>query len=448
MKIDRFENSRGDLCEAVVMQATPDSIIYSQSPNLSDTAAMESMYNWWPFKPVAVPHPRERADSSDFPLISSDGTLLWSRRAQIGAVAKWPLPADEIVAKRLNEKLKLTISTGDKLLPIGPLVRPRTISQGCTEVNKMFVNGGFFLSDHTEPRGPSDAFGDPIGLIVNDGIIENPPLYARGGFVVRDGVVTFERYSRNDLMILLPRHNAVRADNTDPNVSVLVHGVDENLGRTPPGDVYEVAVQMRHAVYAKVGGNMQIPKAGFVMRWKEKPNASVIDSLCDGAEVSYQIPRLNGAKTALQVGPLLMDNGRSLLAGYSFTQEEFINHAKVSLPPEPFPSDAGFSRAGRMAIALDKDRVSHLIAIRGASGTVAKRQGEHVATGLTLIDLEGNLRKMGFVAALNLDGGASSQIFMSAGAMVFESRHIGGRTFGVYERPVSNVISCKCGEWQ
>ncbi|WP_280171549.1 phosphodiester glycosidase family protein [Agrobacterium pusense] len=432
-----FTNERGDVCDALVARAVPNRILFETDTNSDDVLAMKAMFNWH-FQPVPVPHPMVRSEvNPDLPSLTS-GLELWAKRAQLGTIASWPRRTTSDLEPILR-RLGIVAVEGEMLLPVGPLIRPRTVSLREHSSTALFANGGYFICDHTEPTGPADAFGDPIGLLVDQGIIHNPPLFRRAAYFVSRGKISIASIGREDFSLRLPNGALISTKTKNPRI--LIHGIDGIHNKTPQAPTFEIGFLGRYAVYAKEGGDMPIPKAGFVLSWNDKPDEHTIEALRAGQPVEFSLQGWPSLETALQMGPMLIEDGNVVITNDSFLLEEFVTSQAVNLPPEPFPTEAFSARAGRMALAIDEKGHPYVIAVRGTSGLL-NRLGEHLTSGISLVELATQLKEMGYVSAMNLDGGGSTQVFLGSGAMLFESRHKGKNALSVFERAVSNVIGC------
>ena len=121
----------------------------------------------------------------------------------------------------------------------------------------------------------------------------------------------------------------------------------------------------------------------------------------------------------IQTGPLLIQNGGSVLKNDIFSQEQFwisrsINDEFVlGLVPSDYPTDIDKTRAGRVGIGVDVQGDIIVIVVSGVNSGFNLNNTD--SSGVTLLELCNLLLKAGAVAAINLDGGGSSQLFFEGG---------------------------------
>jgi len=314
---------------------------------------------------------------------------------------------------------------------------------------RLAFNTAFFLLEHDDYLSHHSALGEPYNLLVQDGVIRRPPLYRRGTLYRRaDGHWQAGYFSLTDISIVLPGGAHLVPEESDVpglpfalNVPSRAHvtiytrafGIAARgrpLGCTPkaPGQV-EYTVVDNHIVGRKVDGGLEIPQNGLVVscapkRQKETrffPKNLVSPPGAGLPRVSYHFVREEHRDVvqALQVGPLLLQNGHVVLSPGSLAAEEFWPTpldepcAPVGVVPTDYPDDVDRTRAGRIGLGVDRE--GHLVVV-AVPGT---ERGMHIpgidSHGATLAELADLLARSGAVDAINLDGGGSTHLFFLGG---------------------------------
>ena len=320
---------------------------------------------------------------------------------------------------------------------------------------RLAFNTAFFLLEHDDYPSHHSALGEPYNLLVKDGTIHRPPLYRRGTLYRRtraslaptaraDGRWQAGYFSLADVSITLadgtrivPEESDVSglpfALNAPSRAAVTVYtrafGIaicGYPLGCTPevPGQIEYTVVDSR-IVGRKVGGGLEIPQNGLVLSCApQKPGFGKNLVSPPGASlprVTYHFVREEhrGIVQALQVGPLLLQNGHVVLSPDSLAAEEFWPTppgkpcVPVGVVPTDYPDDVDRTRAGRISLGVD---CAGRLVVVAVSGT---ERGTHIpdvdSHGATLAELADLLAQAGAVDAINLDGGGSTQLFFLGG---------------------------------
>ncbi|MCO4746818.1 MAG: phosphodiester glycosidase family protein [Proteobacteria bacterium] len=255
------------------------------------------------------------------------------------------------------------------------------------------VSGGFFLYSEPDIEPPSHR-GDPVGLLVHDGEVLNPPWLRRSALVQdRDGRVRIEA-------IEAPGPRWTRA-----------HGTHS------PEDAGPVAAMIGTQVVARGVGRLAIPLAGAVVpcRPNEDPGwhpGSIVNAVAGG--------------------PMLLHPTEPVL---DLAAEDFAGTA----PPVTFSQDETFDQnlLPRMGVGIREDGSLLFCAVDG-------RHFER-APGMTLRQLGEVLRAHGCVYAMNLDGGSSKRMVVQGRVVDLPSTEVqsGGRSGPV--RPVHSGILIHAG---
>ncbi len=339
-------------------------------------------------------------------------------------------------------------------------------------------NTSFFLFEHDDYLSHYSAWGDPYGLLVHDGVILRPPLYSRAVILSGpDGRWRAERMGMADVRLILPNGTVLCppgdtlpgglpfAVNPDEETGVALYtrhfGVSAHgypLGRTPQAaGRFELVIIDRQVAGWKRGGGLLIPQNGYVLSFTAAEGGgpltrmgglaasiTALRSLLKGGHLSYSFahPRHQGIKRAIQAGPLLIQAGKPVLSATSFEEEEYWSSRqeggsyRYGIAPTEFPLDINQSRAARIALGIDGEGDLLVLAISGTSKGIARADMD--SAGATLEELTGYLLNAGATAAINLDGGGSTQVFVEGGLY----NHPGdrrGRQGVAYERMVPTI---------
>jgi hypothetical protein len=354
------------------------------------------------------------------------------------------------------------------LIPVGRQAFPRDLVW--RERPRIAFNTAFFLLEHNDFFSFHSALGEPYGLFVQDGVIQRPPLYRRGAIFQRTGGQwQTGTFSLEDVSLALtdgtvlackshPLYMATGscvlpfALNAQAEVTVYtrIYGTASQgcvLGRTPiEGGRVELTIIDQRIVGWKAGGGLDIPQNGFILSFAQGVLApEALATLRARPMVSYRFMRgeHQDILQALQVGPLLVQGGRSVVTLTCLAEEEFWvdrlgddGQMQIGVVPTEFPDDVDRTRAGRVGLGVD--RQGRLVVV-GAPGL--ERKAKHLEAdshGVTLAELADLLADAGAVEAVNLDGGGSTQVFFLGGLATVAGGRLGQP--GVqYERMVPSV---------
>jgi hypothetical protein len=393
-------------------------------------------------------------------LLEREGRL----RLELGPGVRPPGAVDfEDFAVRLN------------LIPVGRLAFPRDLVW--RERPRIAFNTAFFLLEHNDFFSFHSALGEPYGLFVQDGGIRRPPLYRRGTIFQRaNGQWQTGRFSLKDVSFVLPDGTMLASESHLPhratggrvlpfalNASVRrpsanakvtaytrLYGTASQgrvVGRTPiEGGRVELTIIDQRVVGWKAGGGLDIPQNGFVLSFAQgllTPEAQA--ALRARPVVSYRFMREEHRDIvqALQVGPLLLRGGRSVITPTRLAEEEFWvdrpgddGRMQIGVVPTEFPDDVDKTRAGRIGLGVDREGKLVVVGIAGVEKGAKHLEAD--SHGATLAELADLLADAGAVEAVNLDGGGSTQIFFLGGLATVAGGRLG--LPGVhYERMVPSV---------
>lgn len=285
------------------------------------------------------------------------------------------------------------------MLPITTVVpvgnEPGLLSQAAPGA-EMKVNASFFVMDPFDCATPYDHIGIPFGLLVKDGIVEQPPLFSREALMVRkDGSVQIEAPELRDLRVRIGEEVFVHEENASfysrPRHALVWAGKKTVL-----------AIIGRQVVAVRQGGWMNVPGAGFVV---------CTDASCSvkaGDIVTYE--GMEDVSFAIQVGNSILRNGirtdRFISRFYRIKALE-----PVPYPPCLYPMDFEKARAARVAIGADHEGKPMILWAEGAA-KIGHKAGVD-SCGATLTDMARICEEVGMVNAVNLDGGGSAQILLN-----------------------------------
>ncbi len=146
---------------------------------------------------------------------------------------------------------------------------------------------------------------------------------------------------------------------------------------------------------------------------------------------------------ALQVGPLLLRGGRSVVTPTRLAEEEFWvdrlgddGCMEIGVVPTEFPDDVDRTRAGRIGLGVDREGRLVVVGVAGVEKGAKRLEAD--SRGATLAELADLLADAGAVEAVNLDGGGSTQVFFLGGLTTVAGGRLGLPSVQ-YERMVPSV---------
>jgi len=258
------------------------------------------------------------------------------------------------------------------------------------------VNSSFFTMDPFDCATPYDHVGRPFGLLVKDGVVEQPPLFSREALLVGlDGNVSVGRPELKEMSIQIGNQKFIHGKNCK------VYSRPD-FAWTPPGKGKRLVVLGRQVAAVRDGGCVPIPGAGFVICTDESAE------ILPGAEVIYG--GLEHIRFGIQVGNSILRNG---VKTEKF-RSRFFNIKgirRIAFPPCLYPLDFQNARAARIAIGADKDGKPMILWAEGAA-KIGHVPGKG-SCGATLADMARICQELGTVNAVNLDGGGSAQLLLA-----------------------------------
>jgi hypothetical protein len=317
---------------------------------------------------------------------------------------------------------------------------------------RLAFNSAFFVLEHDDFFSHHTALGEAYNLWVRGAIIHRPPLYRRGAIFLLEGRWQVGFIGLDDLELVLPiglrllprdvrlPRGAVPFTLNEQGPSEVTlytryYGVSSRgqvLGYTPDApERWELTIVDRRVVSWQVGGNLALPQNGFVVSFapgvlSTEEQRELQTALLDRPLIDYCMarPHLRDIEQALQVGPLLLRDGRSPLTNtYLEEQEQFWasrsladGRWQIGVCPTDFKTNVDQRRHGRVGLGIDPE--GHLILVMVACVKPEIRVPGEESAGATLLELTTLLQEAGAVNAVNLDGGGSTQAYYLGGEIV------------------------------
>jgi hypothetical protein len=244
------------------------------------------------------------------------------------------------------------------------------------------VSGGYFLYSESDIEPPSKRF-DPVGLLLSNGIVQNPPVFRRSSLLIG---------SRGKIWLrpLGPQGLEILAGSKVLKVSDAWNRARGFFGPQQPS-ISVVANQI-----TSVGSGLKIPLNGFVLPLPETAGLKA------GDPVQYRLPRMNETEHAVEGiagGPMIVSEGRPVL---NMREEDFWGIT----PPVTFSQDETGDQnlLARLAVGLDSENNLLFAAVDG--------RNFEFALGMTLGEVANLMITCGCHTAINLDGGSSKRMLI------------------------------------
>ena len=254
-------------------------------------------------------------------------------------------------------------------------------------------NASFFIMDPFDCATAYDHIGTHFGLLVKNGVVENPPLFSREALLVRgNGRVSIEIPELGKMNIRIGDRGYVPGENAS------VYSRPKHF-RSPPGKKALVIIGRRVAAVQE--GSTPIPCSGFVLCPEGDCPAKPGDTVTYGG--------LEDVIFGIQVGNSIVRNG--------VKTEKFLSRffnikglQRIAYPPCLYPLDFQNARAARIALGADAEGKPMLLWAEGAAklGHVPGQDSQ----GASLSDMAELCSRVGMVNAVNLDGGGSAQLLV------------------------------------
>lgn len=260
---------------------------------------------------------------------------------------------------------------------------------------QMKVNSTFFIMDSIDCATVYDHVGAPVGLMVKDGIVQNPPLFQREALIVRkDGQVSIETPDIRTIPIEIGGKQYLHGKNA------VVYTRPEH-SRTPAQKGVKIVIVGRKVVAVSTGKRVPIPASGFVVCIKDLYKVSPGDS------VIYRT--MEDIRFGIQAG------NSTVRAGVPTTKfiSRFYNIRRlerIPFPPSLYPMDFDRARAARIVLGADAAGKPMLLWAEG-SAKLGHTPGKD-SCGASLLETAQICSQLGMVNGIHLDGGGSAQILL------------------------------------
>lgn len=259
------------------------------------------------------------------------------------------------------------------------------------------VSGGFFLYSETDISKPSQRT-DPVGLLVTEGHVQNPPVFNRASLVqYSSGAFCIEQRSMLNVSLSWGQHSVqIAQTNALEGIESEVVAFNRAWGTSLPLHICPSFSVVGTEIVESGVGVTDIPLAGSLV---VLPTSWSQVLPLPGQRIQYTLPYMQGApiQSAMAGGPMLVQNG---IVQIDLKREDFDHTA----PPVTFSQDETFdqNRLPRMAAGMTAKNELILAAIDG--------RHFHRAPGLTLHQTAELMQALGCVNAMNLDGGSSKRM--------------------------------------
>jgi len=314
--------------------------------------------------------------------------------------------------------------------------KERTLRRLCKKFAAIAgTSGGFslFSESNIEPPGKREV---PVGLIVTDGIVVNPPVFNRSAILIDDETHVFiKQIGMKGVSV-----EAGVARFTARKVNREIGKGEIGVFTTVWGD-YSPEIGAMHfsvigrRVAAVSQKKLRIPINGFAV--VVNPGGAplgLFERIEKGDPVNYKLPEIKGMGkviSAMAGGPALLVNRKT---GLDFESEQFGE----GIPPVTFSEDSIIAHSSLPRIAWGVTEFHELIACAVRGGNSEKSQG------MTLEELAKFMRKLGCVNAVNLDGGATNKMVVKGISVDIPSRGtVPGNKIKTPKRAISSAILIK-----
>jgi hypothetical protein len=260
------------------------------------------------------------------------------------------------------------------------------------------TSGGFFLYSEPDIVAPARR-GDPVGLLVEGGLVRGAPTFRRSALVQHaDGRFAVQTIGMSGVTV----RSGEEAWTVSDGGAVQAHN-RAAADRSPPS-TWAVAVAGGQVI-ATGPGPLPIPLAGFVLSLQSRAQAQ------PGDPVEVHLPHPH-PQAAMAGGPRLLGDGPQM----DLAAEDF----QGSAPPVTFSKDETYDQnlLPRMAAGVDGQGRLVLTAIDG--------RHFHRAPGMTLGMTAELMRALGCVEAMNLDGGSSKRMVVEGRVVDLPSTEVSG----------------------
>jgi hypothetical protein len=273
------------------------------------------------------------------------------------------------------------------------------------------INGDFFANS-----------GDPLGCLIIEGeVVSEPDPQRTCAGITSDGTLVLDRV-QGDLAAVVPDGaRPISGVNRDRRADelILYRPIFDESTRTNAFGTEAAVVNGVVTAVVDLRGNTPIPRDGFVLSGHGRARQWILQMLRPGMALTVQTrlvspsgdTRWDQIRQAVGGGPRLLSGGQ--FAASTFTDLEGFAGAFTD------------RRHPRSAIGVLGDGRIVLLVVDG-------RRPSH-SLGMTLLELAAELRRLGAVDAMNLDGGGSSVLVAGGSVVTVPSEETG-------ERPVADAL--------
>ncbi len=317
-------------------------------------------------------------------------------------------------------------------------------------------NTAYFLLEHNDFLSHHSGLGEAYNLFVSDGVVRRPPLYRRSTlWQGADGRWALDLFGLDDMALTFPDADPAPltfslnqpAPITAYTRRWAIAEQGQVIGSTPIApERHEFTIVDCRVVGSKPGGGLEIPQNGFVLSFDPSALTPPLRTALEAGRVGYQFrsPAHGHMRQAIQVGPRLLRGGEIALSPTSLADEEFWmdrilpdGTRQAGVVPSDYPDDVDRTRAGRVGLGITPTGDLMVTVMMGAE-TKGVRNPAVDSAGATLVELATLMRQHGAQAAVNLDGGGSSQLFFLGGSTTVPGNRLGLEAVH-YERMVPAI---------
>jgi len=298
------------------------------------------------------------------------------------------------------KRWRLKVVAGHDLPPEERTLRAMAARHGA----RYGTNGGFYLLAEHEQVSPA-RFGEPIGLLVSEGRVLNPPTIKRSALLMDEtGRIDIWRLGSIGLKLRIGRArihaHKINSDTVQPGEIVLY---TSSYGKELPRAPLQIAIVGRRVVDVAAANSLNVPVNGLLLAINNGPAPlGELASIEPNHEVAYELPPMRGLGSnvsAVAGGPALLTDGQR---DGDLEADSFDG----LLPPTTFSpfTRAATSLLPRTAWGITADYRLIAITVDGRNLTES--------VGLDLDSLARLLADLGCVSAVNMDGGASARMLV------------------------------------
>ena len=277
------------------------------------------------------------------------------------------------------------------------------------------TSGGFFL--YSEPGLGKTCFrGDPVGLIISEGRVVNPPIFNRSALHVSEkGHVSIQRMGMKGVTIVVGKAVFI-VKKVNSVIRKGEIGIFTPLWGNSFSDQGKYHFSITGTKVVEVSSEpLPIPINGFVVSIDSGPAPlGAFGDICPGDRVEYSLPDLYGSKKIISA----MAGGPSLVIGGSKTIDFDAEQFGKGIPPVTFSEDSsiGQSLLPRLAWGITKNHELIACAVDG--------RNLDQSVGMTLKQVAQFMLKLDCTDAINMDGGSTKRMVVKGRSVDYSSTSI------------------------